>query len=621
MTSPRLPLRLPLGLRIGLLVVVAAAIPALALWMVTAYVTHQAQEDVQRQVDVALDLAIGLEQSLIESALHQMQAAAVTLAGSPEVSLGKGAESALSRARAVYPAADILLLVDRSGRVISRAGSPNRGDRVSYGGLVDRVLNSGVLAAYPGIIPRAELVPEGEALMERVRVRVLSTPAATDPRVGSVLEDALALIAVAPVTGPEGEVVGAAVAADILNNDFAIVDEVARRSPQGLPVNATIALDGIRVTTNVPAPGGGARAVGTLYSDPVMARLRQGEPYRGRAVVGGWQWQRTIYIPLRDHTGQVVAEPYVGVPEAHFTAVLAHLRQAGRVATIVGFISVAVAALVGHLLIRDRIGRPLLEAADRVHTAAERTDAGARQALAVSASSLADAEAVGLSARETTERVRGLEVALTRLTAGVEEEARAVRHVGRVAEQVAETIRLSRDEMARVLAAARAGLAAAQEARRAQVQLGVALGLVAEAIRTGNLKRAQTELDRGEALAAESERTLAQIAQAAETTLDALWSMAAAVNENGARVTAVAQQMAEVAGAVTGAEAQVGELIAGIREVLQQVEGMAWGVERAVERVRQAQDHVQGIAEANGFLLQLAGRLRELAGELAAREA
>ncbi|HLN62288.1 MAG TPA: methyl-accepting chemotaxis protein, partial [Symbiobacteriaceae bacterium] len=105
-----------------------------------------------------------------------------------------------------------------------------------------------------------------------------------------------------------------------LNQNHSIVDEVTERT--GGKVTATIALDGIRVATNVRLKDANGqptedRAIGTVYSIPVMKSLREGQEYRGRAQVVG-EWQKVIYVPLRDHAGKVIAGPFVGVPEAKF---------------------------------------------------------------------------------------------------------------------------------------------------------------------------------------------------------------------------------------------------------------------------------------------------------------
>ena len=58
---------------------------------------------------------------------------------------------------------------------------------------------------------------------------VIETPGSEDARTGQMLEEALALVGAAPVLGGEGQVLGAVLVSDILNNDHAIVDEVLQR--------------------------------------------------------------------------------------------------------------------------------------------------------------------------------------------------------------------------------------------------------------------------------------------------------------------------------------------------------------------------------------------------------
>ncbi|HLN62437.1 MAG TPA: cache domain-containing protein, partial [Symbiobacteriaceae bacterium] len=308
------------------LVLAATLVPAITLVGASVYLNQRATLVMEQRVQETLNLAINLEHSLIDAHLNQMKDRAVALAANPLVidGLASGAlrQDVLDSSQEALPGADLLVVVDRTGMVAGRAGTIRRGDTVSYGGFITNVLRTGAVSASVTRIPQADLAAEPAGVLGQVHVPVLETEAATDPRVGTTLEDALALVGAAPVKDAAGNILGAVVVSDILNNDFRIVDDVTSRSPVGLPLHATIALDGVRVTTNVPAPVGGRRAVGTLYSDLVMGSLRAGQEYRGRALVGGHVWERTIYVPLTDQTGHVIAGSFVGVPEESFTVLV-----------------------------------------------------------------------------------------------------------------------------------------------------------------------------------------------------------------------------------------------------------------------------------------------------------
>ncbi len=103
----------------------------------------------------------------------------------------------------------------------------------------------------------------------------------------------------------------------VLNKNFYIPDTITdrffgRQKYQGSTVgNATIFLDGIRISTSVILPNG-ERAIGTLVSKPVYEQvIENGKPYRGEAfVVSNWYFTR--YDPILDANGKVVGMLYTG---------------------------------------------------------------------------------------------------------------------------------------------------------------------------------------------------------------------------------------------------------------------------------------------------------------------
>ncbi|MDB4895269.1 MAG: putative methyl-accepting chemotaxis protein, partial [Firmicutes bacterium] len=245
----------------------AALVPASFLVGGSLWLNARTQQEMTGRVDETLDLAINLQQTLLDADLTRMQDQAVSLAASPlllpAVTGGPALTTLLDTARAALPVADLVTVVDQAGIVRGRAGATATGERLRYGGLVDQVLNAAAPMTAVTVIPRAELAGDPRNVVSQVRLPVTPTPGATDPGVGPVLEDALALVGAAPVLDPAGRVIGAVLVTDILNNDNRLVDEVANLSPHGVPMNATVALNNIRVATNVPAPGAGHRAVGT----------------------------------------------------------------------------------------------------------------------------------------------------------------------------------------------------------------------------------------------------------------------------------------------------------------------------------------------------------------------
>lgn len=650
------------------LVLAATLVPAITLVGASVYLNQRANLVMEQRVQETLNLAINLEHSLIDAHLNQMKDRAVALAANPLVidGLAGGAvrQDVLNASQEALPGADLLVVVDRAGVVAGRAGTVRRGDAISYGGFIPSLLQSGTAAAAVTRIPQAELAAEPGVILAQVRVPVLKTEAATDPRVGTTLDDGLALVGAAPVKDSAGNVLGAVIVSDLLNNDFRIVDDVTSRSPVGLPLHATIALDGVRVTTNVPAPGGGRRAVGTLYSDLVMGSLRAGQEYRGRALVGGHVWERTIYVPLTDQAGRVVAGSFVGVPEESFTALVSRTRNTIWVALGVAFLSLAGAGLLAYRLALRGIVRPLrsftavldrgdldtrvetdastemhalawalngmtarirrtvdevagvsrgvLAASDQLAAEARQTAANAESALTVAAGALEASEQVGENAQRAISRVRELELALSRIGSSTREQARAIRHAAHAIEQMESSAAESRRMLATVLESTRSAVGAVQQGRQSALATHAALELV----RLADGDRTPDELDRAQGAANSFDQALREIARATEETTTKLWELSAVLGEAGARVGAVTQQLSAMSGVAEATAGEIGTSGEASRAMLADVESVAATTVAGVDRVRQAQRHVTSIAESNRRLSDLSDRIRDLAHEL-----
>lgn len=520
--------------RLILLVFIASLVPASLLIGGSLYLNHQVRLQTERTADDALNLAINLQQTLIDGRLTRMRDRAVMVAGHPDlvaaVSGGSSLQRILDDFQHTLTGADLITVVDQGSLVRGRAGSTVAGDTVRYGGLVQQVLDGRAPSSSVVIIPQEELLGEAGQILTQVRLAIVATPASTHPRAGEMLEDALALVGAAPVIDGGGRLIGVVLVSDILNNDHSIVNEVTNRSPPALPIHATIALDGIRVTTTVPAIGGGRRAVGTFYSDLVMDSLRVGLEYRGRAKVGGWIWERTIYLPLSDPSGQVVAGSFVGIPEANFAELAQSTATSTQLAAMVALLSLFAAVILAYRLALTNIARPLqhftgvltegnlhvrveageseemsrLAAAlnglterirqtvaemarvshgvkavsDDLANGARQTTENAEAALQVAASALAAAERVGGSAQRAVGRMRELEVVLARIDVGSEEQARALKHASEIVGLVTEAVHSAREGLHTVLESTRTAIGAAQQARHSALRSLSAVDLV-----------------------------------------------------------------------------------------------------------------------------------------------
>ena len=113
-----------------------------------------------------------------------------------------------------------------------------------------------------------------------------------------------------------------------MNNNFAVVDEVANEGGSGM--TATLFVKGgdeyIRVATNVPSPDGSGRAVGTVLAGPALESIKEGKAYYGKAPILGTPYI-TGYEPIKDASGATIGIYYVGYSQSDLDA-----RVEGRLA-------------------------------------------------------------------------------------------------------------------------------------------------------------------------------------------------------------------------------------------------------------------------------------------------
>jgi two-component system NtrC family sensor kinase len=230
------------------------------------------------------------------------------------VSLGRY----LARARNEF-SLDILTLTDSQGKVILRAARPETwGDDQSKDPLVVRALRRETIAATQ-IIPREELLKEGQSLAERAYLKFIPTPKAV-PRAEDHEEDGMMLKAAAPVIDDGGALIGVIYGGILLNQNYEIVDQVKEIVYKGEKYKgreigtATIFQKDLRISTNVINTSG-ERAIGTRVSKEVnQAVLVQGEPWIHRAFVVN-DWYITAYEPIKNIEEKIIGILYVGMLE------------------------------------------------------------------------------------------------------------------------------------------------------------------------------------------------------------------------------------------------------------------------------------------------------------------
>lgn len=659
--------RFPLMLRLTLALVLTLVIPMSALTGLSHYMQHSIRQDMEERVESTLDMAIKMEVRLLEDGVAEMRAAALAVAADPGVSaaLGQAGPLDLGRFRSVFPRADLLLVVDRGGVVRARATSDRTGDRVLLDGLVEHAVTTGEPQAYPAIFSAAELDAEGDAVRQMVEIPILQAGGDTGQLVvGGKVESALALTGVAPITGPSGAVIGAVVAADILNRDFRIVDEVQHWAPAGTPLRATIAVDGVRVTTNVRLrdPEGREfqeRALGTRYSDVVMESLETAGIHHGRADVVG-QWQRTIYKNITDFRGRAVAAPYVGIPESHFATIGTKLTNSLRLVMTIGSVAVLVTLLGALWMLRRTVVLPLRRltalvvggaegvgetegdgrstglGSDEISDLAQEFSAvqqrwtAAADQLRNTAGRLADAlEPMPLAADNRTpgaqaapavtdlregagtalEHLHQLSEAIRVISDGVRSEERSIHYVGRVAAEIAAGLSESRGTVERAVTDVAELAASARSALRQAGEFSAGLAVLRQSLvgRPGQpaLELLRDPSDLLTSLAALSERVAGEVR-----------SLVLIMQENQARLAFIQEEMARVSTVVgtTAASTQAATQSAGA--AIGWMEGMATTAVSVADEVLAARTGLESAVAANRHLLEWCGQVQELTAQV-----
>ena len=106
-----------------------------------------------------------------------------------------------------------------------------------------------------------------------------------------------------------------------MNNDFTLVDEVAKEGGPGMMVTLFVTAghqleqhaplkEYVRIATTVRLPDG-RRAVGTVMGSPALESIKAGQPYYGEVDILGTQYI-THYEPIKDASGETIGAYFVG---------------------------------------------------------------------------------------------------------------------------------------------------------------------------------------------------------------------------------------------------------------------------------------------------------------------
>ncbi len=267
--------------------------------------------------------------------------------------------SELSRIRQTE-AMDVLTLVDASGKVMIRSRIPtNSADSLLDDKLIHRVLSSREVVAGTFIVPRSELIKEGEDLAEKARIRFVPTLKAK-PTTTTEETSGMMIKVGAPVLGHDGRLLGILYGGSLLNRNYKLVDKIKdiiyeNTRYEGKDIGtATIFQGDLRISTNVKAREG-HRAIGTRVSDEVYQHvLVEGVQWVGRAFVVT-HWYKTAYEPIKDIDNNIIGMLYVGILEQPFVDMI---RNVFLLFLTIVLIAMLMAGSLALLLV-DNILRPV----------------------------------------------------------------------------------------------------------------------------------------------------------------------------------------------------------------------------------------------------------------------
>jgi two-component system NtrC family sensor kinase len=268
---------------------------------------------------------------------------------------------------------DLLCLVDSSGRVVRRAtGQRAGGDDLSGNLLVQEALERQTAVSGTIVLSREQLAREDAQLAERAHFDLLETKAAV-PTEERSRSNGMVVASAVPIFDPEGHVVGALYAGNLLNRRYEIVDAIKKEVfPDdrfvGQDVGTVTIFQGdLRVATNVTT-GDGQRAVGTRLSRAVYdVVLVEGRIFAAPAFVVN-DWYITAYEPIRNPQGEIIGALYVGLLRAPF------VTQRNTIAG--GFLALVLATSVACLAVLFFVSKLVLKPIERIVAMSRRVIAG-----------------------------------------------------------------------------------------------------------------------------------------------------------------------------------------------------------------------------------------------------
>ena len=250
---------------------------------------------------------------------------------------------------------DILTLTDKNGVVILRARNPLViGDNQAKNELVKHVLDKHEPCGATKIVPKQDLLKEGQDLVDQAYIEYIKTPRAKQTDANS-LTSAMCIKAAAPVFDINDNLIGVLYGGILLNKNYDIVDKVKEIVYQGIQYKGqdvgtvTIFQNDVRISTNVKNKQGN-RAIGTRVSEEVYNQvLVNAQTWDDKAFVVN-NWYKTAYEPIRNIEGNVIGMLYVGTLEQPFIDIA---RNTSLMLVLIIAGATAIAVIISYIIDAD----------------------------------------------------------------------------------------------------------------------------------------------------------------------------------------------------------------------------------------------------------------------------
>jgi PAS domain S-box-containing protein len=203
-------------------------------------------------------------------------------------------KGALIRWENNLPFIDTLTIIDADKRVVASVFSNLAGDRFELNGIVERAFRKKQPVVSTELVPYSFLCREG-------KIKFCVPP---------VNREAMMAVVVVPMVSQDGVLLGAVIAADILNNDPHLPYKV--QEIFGKEVEAAITQRGLRIASSLVDEV----LLPVTIAPEILDRLEKGETYRGMAAIGDKLYE-TAFAPIQNSRGEFVGSFSVALSKGH----------------------------------------------------------------------------------------------------------------------------------------------------------------------------------------------------------------------------------------------------------------------------------------------------------------